>query len=60
MFQKISSKRKTVIVLVRTPEDLERCDALVIPGGGERSSVPTLGSPSHVLTTRIGLVSCDM
>ncbi|KAI0809120.1 PdxT/SNO family [Irpex lacteus] len=33
MFQKINAKRKVVIVLVRTPEDLERCDALVIPGG---------------------------
>lgn len=35
MFQKVSAKRKVVIVLVRTPEDLDRCDALVIPGGGE-------------------------
>ena len=35
MFQKVSAKRKVVIVLVRTPEDLDGCDALVIPGGGE-------------------------
>lgn len=34
MFQKVSAKRKVVIVLVRTPEDLDKCDALVIPGGG--------------------------
>ncbi|KIP04015.1 hypothetical protein PHLGIDRAFT_31560 [Phlebiopsis gigantea 11061_1 CR5-6] len=33
MFQKVSAKRKVVIVLVRTPEDLDKCDALVIPGG---------------------------
>lgn len=35
MFQKANTKRKVAIVLVRTPEDLERCEALVIPGGGE-------------------------
>lgn len=35
MFQKVAAKRRVVIVLVRTPEDLSRCDALVIPGGGE-------------------------
>ena len=34
MFQKVNAKRRVVIVLVRTPEDLEKCDALVIPGGG--------------------------
>ena len=34
MFQKVSAKKKIVIVLVRTEEDLEKCDALVIPGGG--------------------------
>ncbi|KAI0683328.1 SNO glutamine amidotransferase [Cytidiella melzeri] len=33
MFQKLNVKRKVVIVLVRVPEDLEKCDALVIPGG---------------------------
>ncbi|PSS00607.1 hypothetical protein PHLCEN_2v4117 [Hermanssonia centrifuga] len=33
MFQKVSSKKKAVIVLVRTEEDLGKCDALVIPGG---------------------------
>ena len=35
MFQKVNAKKKVVIVLVRVPEDLDRCDALVIPGGGE-------------------------
>lgn len=34
MFQKVSIKRKLSIVLVRTAEDLEKCDALVVPGGG--------------------------
>lgn len=37
MFQKVSIKKKVVIVLVRTPEDLDKCDALVIPGGGTHS-----------------------
>ena len=35
MFQKLSVKRRMHIVQVRTPEDLKKCDALVIPGGGE-------------------------
>lgn len=35
MFQKVNAKKKVFIVLVRTPEDLDKCDALVIPGGGE-------------------------
>ncbi|KZT13240.1 SNO glutamine amidotransferase [Laetiporus sulphureus 93-53] len=33
MLQKLSLKRHIVIVLVRTSEDLARCDALIIPGG---------------------------
>ncbi|KAI0637544.1 SNO glutamine amidotransferase [Trametes polyzona] len=33
MLQKLSLKRKVVIVLVRQPEDLDKCDALIIPGG---------------------------
>ncbi|PCH41729.1 glutamine amidotransferase subunit pdxT [Wolfiporia cocos MD-104 SS10] len=33
MLQKLSLKSRMVIVLVRTPEDLARCDALIIPGG---------------------------
>lgn len=35
MFQKLSLKRRIHIAQVRTPEDLNKCDALVIPGGGE-------------------------
>jgi len=31
--QKLPIPRKVSVVLVRTPEDLERCDALIIPGG---------------------------
>jgi imidazoleglycerol phosphate synthase glutamine amidotransferase subunit HisH len=30
---------KLEIVLVRTPEDLSRCDALIIPGGGMSSNL---------------------
>jgi pyridoxal 5'-phosphate synthase pdxT subunit len=30
-----SMDRKLNVVLVKTKEDLERCDALIIPGGGE-------------------------
>ncbi|KAL6304127.1 SNO glutamine amidotransferase [Sparassis latifolia] len=33
MLQKLSVKRRIVIVLVRTEEDLHKCDALIIPGG---------------------------
>ena len=35
MLQKLSLKRRVVIVLVRQQEDLDKCDALIIPGGGE-------------------------
>lgn len=34
MLKKVNVKHKIVIVLVRTQEDLEKCDALIIPGGG--------------------------
>ena len=37
MLQKLSLKRRVVIVLVRLQEDLEKCDALIIPGGGKLS-----------------------
>ncbi|RDX41218.1 SNO glutamine amidotransferase [Lentinus brumalis] len=33
MLQKASLKRRVVIVLVRQQEDLDKCDALIIPGG---------------------------
>ncbi|TDL17627.1 SNO glutamine amidotransferase [Rickenella mellea] len=33
ILQKLSIKRKVVTTLVRTMDDLERCDALIIPGG---------------------------
>jgi len=33
MLQKLSLKKRIVIVLVRTEEDLQKCDALIIPGG---------------------------
>ena len=34
MLQKASLKRRVIIVLVRQQEDLDKCDALIIPGGG--------------------------
>ncbi|KAI0052672.1 SNO glutamine amidotransferase [Auriscalpium vulgare] len=33
MLQKVSGREKIDVVQVRTPEDLARCDALIIPGG---------------------------
>jgi 5'-phosphate synthase pdxT subunit len=32
--EKLPVNRKLEILLVKTPEELERCDALIIPGGG--------------------------
>lgn len=40
MLQKLSLKKRIVIVLVRTQEDLAKCDALIIPGGGESLCPP--------------------
>jgi hypothetical protein len=34
MLQKISGKRHLEVIQVRDPEELKRCDALIIPGGG--------------------------
>ena len=34
MLQKLRVARPIVIVLVRQAEDLAKCDALIIPGGG--------------------------
>jgi glutamine amidotransferase PdxT len=42
MLQKLPAAQKKIRVdLVRTPEDLERCDALIIPGGGEPNPPPS-------------------
>lgn len=46
MFQKLSMKRRLHIVQVRTPEDLKKCDALVIPGGGEVARFSAVSSQS--------------
>ena len=35
MLKKLSLKQKIHVVLVRSEEDLSKCDALIIPGGGE-------------------------
>jgi imidazoleglycerol phosphate synthase glutamine amidotransferase subunit HisH len=34
MLQHISRKGHLEVIQVRTPEELKRCDALIIPGGG--------------------------
>ena len=34
MLQKIPGKGHLEVIQVRTPEELKRCDALIIPGGG--------------------------
>ena len=38
MLQKLSLKKRVVIVLIRQPEDLDKCDALIVPGGGAPAS----------------------
>lgn len=40
--------RKIAVVQVRTPEDLELCDALVIPGGGVCDLLTSLLYPYHI------------
>lgn len=50
ILQKLSLRTRIHVVLVRTPEDLQQCDALIIPGGGE-SSVKPLGAGSQSLVT---------
>jgi 5'-phosphate synthase pdxT subunit len=37
MLQKISGKGHLEVIQVRTPEELKRCDGLIIPGGGRLS-----------------------
>jgi 5'-phosphate synthase pdxT subunit len=37
MLQKISGKCHLEVIQVRTPEELKRCDGLIIPGGGQLS-----------------------
>ncbi|KAG6811953.1 hypothetical protein H0H92_005117 [Tricholoma furcatifolium] len=48
MLQKISLKRKIVVAQVRTIEDLDRCDALIIPGG-ESTTMAVLARTSGLL-----------
>lgn len=35
MLKKLSLKQKIVVAQVRSVDDLNRCDALIIPGGGK-------------------------
>ncbi|KAF8173797.1 glutamine amidotransferase subunit pdxT [Mycena galopus ATCC 62051] len=46
--QNLHLKRKIATVLVKTPEDLERCDALIIPGG-ESTTIALLARLSGLL-----------
>ncbi|KAJ7667095.1 SNO glutamine amidotransferase [Mycena rosella] len=50
--QNLRLKRKIATVLVKTPEDLQRCDALIIPGGG-RCDCPRLESTTIALLARL-------
>jgi 5'-phosphate synthase pdxT subunit len=35
MLQRLELKLRVTVIQVRTTEELSKCDALVIPGGGE-------------------------
>jgi len=48
MLQKLSLRTKIVVVLVRTVEDLNLCDALIIPGG-ESTTIALLARVSGLL-----------
>ncbi|GLB33218.1 putative SNO glutamine amidotransferase [Lyophyllum shimeji] len=48
MVQRLSLKRKIAVVQVRTVEDLNRCDALIIPGG-ESTTIAVLARVSGLL-----------
>ncbi|KAG6830212.1 hypothetical protein H0H87_008856 [Tephrocybe sp. NHM501043] len=48
MLQKLSLKQKIAVVQVRTVEDLDRCDALIIPGG-ESTTMAVLARVSGLL-----------
>ena len=39
MLQGLAFKTEILPLLVKSVEELERCDALIIPGGGKSSSV---------------------
>ncbi|ETW84783.1 hypothetical protein HETIRDRAFT_171279 [Heterobasidion irregulare TC 32-1] len=48
ILQKLSTRRRLFVVQVRTPEDLEKCDALIIPGG-ESTTIALLAKLSGLL-----------
>ncbi|THH17577.1 hypothetical protein EW146_g3258 [Bondarzewia mesenterica] len=48
MLQKLSVRHRIVVVQVRTPEDLAKCDALIIPGG-ESTTIALLAKLSGLL-----------
>jgi hypothetical protein len=49
MLQKIPGKGHLEVIQVRTPEELKRCDALIIPGGGLSISISNDPYASAVL-----------
>ncbi|KAL4067154.1 PdxT/SNO family [Scleroderma yunnanense] len=46
--QKVASARKITVCLVRTPDDLQKCDALIIPGG-ESTTIALLAKLAGLL-----------
>jgi len=48
MLQKISGKGRIEVIQVRTPEELKRCDALIIPGG-ESTTIALLARLSGLI-----------
>jgi glutamine amidotransferase PdxT len=57
MLKKLSGKgkRRLETIEVRTPEELKRCDALIIPGGGAADPVS-----SHLFRRRLPSWATDL
>ncbi|TFY73378.1 hypothetical protein EWM64_g10634, partial [Hericium alpestre] len=49
MLQKFSCKTKVSVLQVRTAEELIKCDALVIPGGAESTTIALLAKLSNLM-----------
>ncbi|KAI0301890.1 PdxT/SNO family [Multifurca ochricompacta] len=55
ILQKFSGKRKLEVIQVRTPEELKRCDALIIPGG-ESTTIALLAKLSGLIEPLRGFI----
>ena len=53
MLQKTSGKRHLQVIQVRSPEELKRCDALIIPGGGKVTSTFRVGESARTPWTSL-------